>query len=97
LTLAKLVLSKANFLLLDEPTNHLDMASREALEGAIKDFPGTLLFASHDRYFIDTLATHLWIWDGEVIHIFKGSYSEYRAKVESGEDILLKRSFRPSR
>jgi ATP-binding cassette subfamily F protein 3 len=89
LTLAKLVLSKANFLLLDEPTNHLDMASREALEGAIKDFPGTLLFASHDRYFIDTLATHLWIWDGEVIHIFKGSYSEYRAKVESGEDILF--------
>jgi ATP-binding cassette subfamily F protein 3 len=89
LTLAKLVLSKANFLLLDEPTNHLDMASREALEGAIKDFPGTLLFASHDRYFIDTLATHLWIWQGEVIHVFKGSYSEYRAKVEHGEDILF--------
>ncbi|HHY45357.1 MAG TPA: ABC-F family ATP-binding cassette domain-containing protein [Firmicutes bacterium] len=89
LTLAKLVLSKANFLLLDEPTNHLDMASREALESAIKDFPGTLLFASHDRYFIDTLATHLWIWQDGVIHVFKGSYSEYRAKVENGEDILF--------
>lgn len=89
LTLAKLVLSKANFLLLDEPTNHLDTASREALESAIKDFPGTLLFASHDRYFIDTLATHLWIWQDGVIHVFKGSYSEYRAKVENGEDILF--------
>lgn len=89
LTLAKLVLSKGNLLLLDEPTNHLDMASREALEGAIEDFPGTLIFASHDRYFIDSLATHLWIWDGETIHIFKGNYSEYRARMEAGEDFLF--------
>ncbi len=89
LTLAKLVMSKANLIILDEPTNHLDMASREALESAIRDFPGTLLFASHDRYFIDALATHLWIWEDEVIHVFKGNYSDYRNKVESGEDILF--------
>ena len=89
LMLAKLVMSKANLIILDEPTNHLDVASREALESAIRDFPGTLLFASHDRYFIDALATHLWIWQGEAIRVFKGSYSEYRAKVESGEDILF--------
>jgi ATP-binding cassette subfamily F protein 3 len=88
LALAKLVMSKANLIILDEPTNHLDMASREALESAIRDFPGTLLFASHDRYFIDALATHLWIWQDEVIHVFKGNYSDYRNKVESGEDIL---------
>lgn len=87
--LARAFAGEPPVLLLDEPTNHLDMASREALESAIKDFPGTLLFASHDRYFIDTLATHLWIWQDGVIHVFKGSYSEYRAKVENGEDILF--------
>ncbi|MGE5579358.1 MAG: ABC-F family ATP-binding cassette domain-containing protein [Bacillota bacterium] len=89
LALAKLVVGKANVLLLDEPTNHLDMASREVLESAIRDFPGTLVFASHDRFFIDRLATHLWLWDGDRIHVFKGSYSDYRRKVESGEAVLF--------
>ncbi|MGI6632665.1 MAG: ABC-F family ATP-binding cassette domain-containing protein [Bacillota bacterium] len=89
LVLAKLVMSKANLIVLDEPTNHLDMASREALESAIRDFPGTLLFASHDRYFVDRLATHLWLWQDGFIHVFKGNYSDYRAKVEAGEPILF--------
>jgi len=89
LVLAKLVMSKANLLMLDEPTNHLDMSSREVLENALMDFPGTLLFASHDRYFIDKLATHLWLWQDGTIHVFKGSYSRYRTKMQSGEDIVF--------
>ncbi len=89
LALAKLVIGKANVLFLDEPTNHLDMASREVLEGAIRDFPGTLIFASHDRFFIDRLATHLWLFDGDRIHVFKGTYSDYRRKMESGEQVLF--------
>ena len=89
LALAKLVVGKANVLFLDEPTNHLDMASREVLEGAIRDFPGTLIFASHDRFFIDRLATHLWLFDGDRIHVFRGTYSDYRRKLESGEQVLF--------
>ena len=54
--LARLLLSGANLLLLDEPTNHLDIEVREAVEGTLRQFPGTILLVSHDRYFIDTLA-----------------------------------------
>ena len=54
--LARLLLSGANLLLLDEPTNHLDIEAREAVEGTLTQFPGTILFVSHDRYFIGTLA-----------------------------------------
>lgn len=59
LTLAKLMLSKVNLLVLDEPTNHLDISSREALEQALSEFDGTVITVSHDRYFIDKLATRL--------------------------------------
>ncbi len=59
LTLSKLILSRMNFLVLDEPTNHLDIDSREALEGALEQFDGTILAVSHDRYFIDRLATRI--------------------------------------
>lgn len=89
LALAKLVVGKANVLFLDEPTNHLDMASREVLESAVRDFPGTLIFASHDRFFIDRLATHLWLFDDGRIHVFKGTYSDYRRKIESEEQVLF--------
>ena len=59
LTLAKLLLSEMNLLILDEPTNHLDIASREALEEALEEFDGTIITVSHDRYFIDKLATRI--------------------------------------
>ncbi len=88
LALARLVVSEANLLVLDEPTNHLDVASKEALEGALQDFPGTIICASHDRFFIDRLATHLWVFDGTRIRVFKGTYSEYRVAFESGGPVL---------
>ena len=59
LTLAKLILKKVNLLILDEPTNHLDIGSREALENALLAFPGTIIAVSHDRYFIDRIATRI--------------------------------------
>jgi len=65
--LAVLSLQGANFLLLDEPTNHLDIQSQELLEHVLQDFDGTILFVSHDRYFIDALATQVWVVeDGQV-------------------------------
>lgn len=77
LALAKLVISEANLLLLDEPTNHLDIASREALEAALAAYPGSLIFASHDRRLIARLATQLWVVDGGNLVQFDGSLEEY--------------------
>lgn len=78
LALAKLLLAGPNFLLLDEPTNHLDIYAREALETSLQDFGGTLIFVSHDRYFIDKLADKLWIMQNGTIAEFVGNFSEYR-------------------
>jgi ATP-binding cassette subfamily F protein 3 len=75
--LAKMLLSPSNFLLLDEPTNHLDMRAKDVLLTALEEFTGTVVFVSHDRYFIDKLATRVFeIGDGEV-HIFPGNYEDY--------------------
>jgi ATP-binding cassette subfamily F protein 3 len=63
LTLAKLMLKKANFLVLDEPTNHLDIEAKEALEESLKAYTGTLLFVSHDRYFVEAIADTMWYFD----------------------------------
>ena len=60
LTLAKLVLTGANFLVLDEPINHLDISSRQQFQAALEAFPGTVLVATHDRAFIDEFATAIW-------------------------------------
>lgn len=79
LRLCMLMDEKINFLILDEPTNHLDISSREWIENAVAEFPGTLLFVSHDRYFIERFADHIWeLEDGKILP-FEGSYSEYRA------------------
>jgi len=80
--LAKLTMQGANFLLLDEPTNHLDIASQEILEQVLRDFEGTILFVSHDRYLIDALATHLWVIEDNALRVYKGNYSTYVAQRE---------------
>jgi ATP-binding cassette subfamily F protein 3 len=81
--LAILALQGANFLLLDEPTNHLDIQSQELLERVLQDFAGTILFVSHDRYFIDALATQVWaVEDGEM-HVYEGNYSAYLEQLEA--------------
>lgn len=79
LTLAKLILSKMNVLILDEPTNHLDIQSREALENALSAFEGTIIAVSHDRYFIDKLATRIVVLSADGCDDFRGGYDEYLA------------------
>lgn len=75
--LMKLLLSKCNFLILDEPTNHLDIESKEVLEDALLSFEGTILFISHDRYFINKLATKVVEMRRDGSHIYTGNYSKY--------------------
>lgn len=75
--LSRLLLNPSNFLLLDEPTNHLDLRAKDVLLDALMDFSGTVVFVSHDRYFIDRLATRVYeIADGEV-RVFPGNYEDY--------------------
>jgi len=78
--LAKLTLQGSNFLVLDEPTNHLDLQSRQFLEEILHEFEGTLLFVSHDRYFVDSLATKVWVIEDGVLIPYMGNYSEYRTR-----------------
>ena len=78
--LAKLTLQGSNLLILDEPTNHLDLQSRQFLEEVLSDFEGTLLFVSHDRYFIDSLATKVWAIEDGVLIPYMGNYTDYRTK-----------------
>lgn len=69
--------SCVNFLILDEPTNHIDIETRERLEDALLEFSGTLLFISHDRYFIDKLATKIAVLENRKINVFDGNYADY--------------------
>jgi ATP-binding cassette, subfamily F, member 3 len=77
LALAKLIYSHANVLLLDEPTNHLDISSREALEAALNEYNGTIITVSHDRYFLDRVATQILFFGDKGVEHFDGSYSEF--------------------
>jgi len=90
LALAKMLLRPANALLMDEPTNHLDLFSKEVLLDALKSFPGTVVFVSHDRYFIDALSTRVIEVANGKITSFPGNYEDYLQKAgltqaESGE------------
>ena len=84
-SLAKLMLSHANFLLLDEPTNHLDMESKEILERAIRAFPGTVLYVSHDRYFINRTATRILNLTEHCLVNYIGNYDYYLEKKADAE------------
>lgn len=77
LQIALLILSGANLLILDEPTNNLDMASVEALEHALLDFPGAILTISHDRYFLDKVCTRIIAMENGIVHDYPGNYSYY--------------------
>ena len=70
LMLGKIIYESPQLLALDEPTNHLDIASREALEGALKEYPGTILFVTHDRYLVQKIATHLMYIEGGKPYVF---------------------------
>ncbi|GGE24166.1 multidrug ABC transporter ATP-binding protein [Marinithermofilum abyssi] len=85
LSLVKRLLKRANLLVMDEPTNHLDMDSKERLEEALESFTGTLLFVSHDRYFINRLANRIWVLDNGTIYDFNGTYTEYLEKMQNSE------------
>ena len=84
LRLCELMYDPLNLLILDEPTNHLDLASREWIESAVESFDGTLLFVSHDRYFVERFATRVLYLDNGVLTDFIGSYSEFLAWREKG-------------
>lgn len=83
--LLKLMLSKANFLLLDEPTNHLDIASREALEGALQGYEGTLFVISHDRYLINKIADRVYYLESGGIEEYQGNYDDFLEKRRQAE------------
>jgi ATP-binding cassette, subfamily F, member 3 len=82
--LARMLVSPANFLLLDEPTNHLDMRAKDVLLEAIQGFSGTVLFVSHDRYFIDGLATRVFEVEDRRVHIYPGNYEDYLFRKSGG-------------
>ncbi len=81
-SLAKLMLSEANFIILDEPTNHLDIQSKEILEDALNDYTGTVLYVSHDRYFINRTATRILDLEGQTLTSYLGDYDYYLEKHE---------------
>ena len=93
LQLAKILQLGANVILLDEPSNDLDIETLRALEDAILVFPGTVMVISHDRWFLDRIATHILSFEGETPEFFTGNYAEfeeYRRK-RDGDDLVTKR------
>ncbi|HBN1243335.1 TPA: ABC-F family ATP-binding cassette domain-containing protein, partial [Enterococcus faecium] len=85
--LAKLAMNKENFLILDEPTNHLDIDNKEVLENALIDYDGTLLFVSHDRYFINRIATKVVELSENGSKVYLGDYDYYLEKKQEEEEI----------
>jgi ATP-binding cassette subfamily F protein 3 len=85
--LLRLLLHPANFLLLDEPTNHLDLRAKDVLLNALMGYTGTVVFVSHDRYFIDKLATRVFEIGGGKVEIFPGNYEDYLWRKEGGQHV----------
>ncbi|HEY1341631.1 MAG TPA: ABC-F family ATP-binding cassette domain-containing protein [Bryobacteraceae bacterium] len=81
--LARMLMMPSNFLLLDEPTNHLDMRAKDVLLRALQDYTGTVVFVSHDRYFIDKLATRVFEVEDGRVHVFPGNYEDYLWRKEN--------------
>ena len=81
--LAQLLIDRPNVLVLDEPTNHLDIASREALEGALKPFEGTIICVSHDRYFLDKIVNRLLVLRPPDTIDFSGNYTAWHRKLDA--------------
>lgn len=90
-SLAKLMLSDANFLILDEPTNHLDITSKEILESALNQYTGTVFFVSHDRYFINKTATRIIELTGETLVNYIGNYDYYLEKRDELTEKFVKK------
>ena len=80
--LARMLMRPSNFMLLDEPTNHLDLRAKDVLLRALLDFSGTIVFVSHDRYFIDKLATQVYAIGGGEVRIYAGNYEDYLWQTE---------------
>jgi ATP-binding cassette, subfamily F, member 3 len=87
--MAKMLVSPANMLLLDEPTNHLDLRAKDVLLDAIRNFTGTVLFVSHDRYFIDGLATRVFEVEAGRVHIYPGNYEDYLWRKQGGPEKVI--------
>lgn len=92
IALAKLMLQKANVLILDEPTNHLDLFSKEVLESALLDYDGTLLFISHDRYFLNKMAERIVELHPNGAEHFLGNYDDYLAKKQELEELAAEQA-----
>ncbi len=86
--LARMLMMHSNFLLLDEPTNHLDMKAKDVLLTALQEFNGTVVFVSHDRYFIDKLATRVFEVEDGRVHIYPGNYEDYLWRKSGGPEAL---------
>jgi ATP-binding cassette subfamily F protein 3 len=90
--LARMLLAPSNFLLLDEPTNHLDMRAKDVLLESLSKYSGTVVFVSHDRYFIDNLAARVFeIEDGHV-HVYPGNYEDYLWRKSGGPEQMQART-----
>jgi len=96
LALARLAARHANLLVLDEPTNHLDLLAREQLETVLQAFEGALLFVSHDRYFIDKLATEIWPIESGVLKRFEGNWSGLQRLRAAGVELPMPELQSPS-
>ncbi|CAN5520810.1 ABC-F family ATP-binding cassette domain-containing protein [soil metagenome] len=94
--MAKMLVSPANMLLLDEPTNHLDLRAKDVLLDAIRKFTGTVLFVSHDRYFIDGLATRVFEVEDRRVHVYPGNYEDYLWRKQGGPDKVTASLTKPS-